>query len=89
MVVVVMFYLIHFIYISPWQICTITEEDNALWEITCNDDRSAYCRSTLLKCIHGDGCGSSGCDSGVCGGGSCDSGGDDSWAGGGDSFGIV
>ena len=88
-VIVVKFVLFHSVYISPWQICTITEEDNALWELTCNDGRSAYFRSTLLKCILGDGRGRSGCDGGVCGGGCCDSGGDDSCAGGGDNCGMV
>ena len=67
-VIVVKFVLFHSVYISPWQICTITEEDNALWELTCNDGRSAYFRSTLLKCILGDGRDRSGCDGGVCGG---------------------
>ena len=78
--VVVKFYLLYFVYISPWQIFTIAEFYNAIWENTCNDDRSDYC-STLLKCILGDGCGCSVCDGGVCGGGSCYSGGDDSCSG--------
>ena len=88
-VIALMVYLLHSVYISPWQCCTISKEDNALLEVTSNGGRNYYCRSASPKCILSDDNGSGGCDGGVCGGTSCDSDSVDSFGGGSDNCGRV